>query len=349
MPALKGYYEMLRDMEVGEPLPVPVAKGAQARLSQEARVEITKLIGRKPGPFLFQLFLAWATILGAIGIAVLAKNIWISLLAIGIVATRQNLLGLLIHEQAHCLGFKAGKGDILVNLTAGFPLLFLTVEGYATIHLSHHAYYFSGRDPDYIRKQGKEWTFPMKAARFARLFLADVTGSSTVKTIRGKKPTGIEIFKRKAPTPKWIRVGMNLALAVVFTLTGSWDIFFWYWAVPLATVFQMIIRWGAICEHKYNLLNPMVEESTPIILPCWWERLLLPNLNFTLHIYHHYFPGIAFSNLPKVHRIFQREGLVNESNVFHGFLPFLKFLLTFPGVEIKSLRLSDDAFFQSSL
>ncbi len=56
--------------------------------------------------------------------------------------------------------------------------------------------------------------------------------------------------------------------------------------------------------------------------------MLLPNLNFTLHIYHHYFPGIPFSRLLRVHQIFEREGLVNEGNLFRGYGEFLRFLLT---------------------
>jgi fatty acid desaturase len=70
-----------------------------------------------------------------------------------------------------------------------------------------------------------------------------------------------------------------------------------------------------------------VAESTPIIIPRWWERLLLPNLNFTYHIYHHWYPRIPFIYLTDVHAIFDREGLVENKNVFHGYVPYLRYLL----------------------
>jgi fatty acid desaturase len=96
--------------------------------------------------------------------------------------------------------------------------------------------------------------------------------------------------------------------------------------LPLLTVFCVLVRLGAISEHIYNLPGPSVVESSPLILPKWWEKLLLPNLNFTLHPYHHYYPGIAYLNLPKVHEVFKREKLVSEENVFYGYGAYLKYL-----------------------
>ena len=58
----------------------------------------------------------------------------------------------------------------------------------------------------------------------------------------------------------------------------------------------------------------------------WWERLLLPNLNFAMHPYHHFFPGVSFSRLPKVHAIFEREGLIDERHVFRGYAAYLRYI-----------------------
>jgi fatty acid desaturase len=146
------------------------------------------------------------------------------------------------------------------------------------------------------------------------------------RLIKGKKLQG-EAFKRPQPTPKWVRWGFYACLAGVLTVTHFWGVFLLYWVVPLLTVFQAIVRWGAICEHKYNIPNASIAESSPIIVPRWWEKLLLPNLNFTLHPYHHYFPGVSFSLLPKVHAVFCREGLIDDSHVFHGYAAYLRYLI----------------------
>ena len=68
-------------------------------------------------------------------------------------------------------------------------------------------------------------------------------------------------------------------------------------------------------------------ETTPLIELSWWEQLLLPNLNFSLHLYHHYFPGVASSQLPAVHRLFKAAGLVDERAVFKGHAAYLRHLL----------------------
>jgi fatty acid desaturase len=253
-----------------------------------------------------------------------------SLLAIIVVATRQNILGLLVHEQAHCLGFKSKPGDLFVNLFAAYPMLILTVEGYSQIHLSHHRFYFVDKDPDILRKTGPDWIFPMELKKLVKLFLSDLCGWNLYKLILGKKATkDFKLYKRPAKIPAWVRPVYCLALVSVLTWTNSWTLFLLYWLLPLVTVFQVIVRWGALCEHQY-IPGANVVESSPIIEPSWLERLILPNLNFNLHPYHHFYPGIPFNNLPKAHAIFLREGLVDEKNLFKGYGAYFKYLIRAP-------------------
>ena len=300
--------------------------GERQALPTSARSEILALGGPRPWPFLRAAFFAWAVIFGAIWWAAVASSVWVSLLAVFIVATRQNVLGLLVHEQAHCLGFPARRGDLIANLLAGYPLLVLTVENYAQVHLSHHKYFFTDKDPDFLRKSGPDWTFPMSAWRFARLLLSDLVGLNVWRLLKGKRLEG-NAFKRPHPTPKWIRLTFYGAVAIALTATNTWHLFLLYWLLPLVTVFQVIVRWGGICEHKYNLRNASIGDSSPIIVPRWWQMLLLPNLGFTLHPYHHLFPGVSYSYLPRVHEIFCSVGLIDDTRVFHGYGAYLKYLL----------------------
>jgi len=328
-------------IKVGAPLPPPVL-GDKSALSQKARSEIVALKGHDPRQFLKQAFLAWSVIGVAIAVTLRAHMMLpVYLPAIFIIATRQNLLGLLVHEQSHYLGFRSRGGELVANSLTAYPLL-ITIDDYAKVHLSHHTFYFTEKDPDYLRKQGKEWTFPFKRRELVKLFLTDLMGINTWKTLKGKKMKENYIGKRKTATPQWIRALFYISMTTVFTLTKAWKLFFFFWLIPLTTLFQIFVRWGALCEHKYNLINPKINESTPLIKLRWWEQLLFPNLNFTLHIYHHYFPGISFSNLPKVHRIFQRERLVNELNVFRGYGMFLNYL--FRKEKLASERVSRNSF-----
>jgi len=169
----------------------------------------------------------------------------------------------------------------------------------------------------------------MSGLSLAKLFLAELLALNTWKLFKSKHRPA-DFCKRPHPTPIWMRLGFYAVLAVLLTATQTWGIFLLYWVIPILTVLQAIVRWGAICEHQYNLPNASIAKSSPIILPRWWENLLLPNLNFTLHPYHHYFPGASFSFLPKVHAIFCREGLIDDSRVFHGYGAYLKYLIGQP-------------------
>lgn len=307
------------------PLP-PALLGDNSRLSDQARARIRELSGARPIAFLAQAFGAWGVIIGVIALAVHINQIWMSILAIVIVATRFNILALLVHEQVHFLGLRGRYGDWMANLLVAYPLLGVTVENYAGVHLAHHKFFFTEKDPDFLRKSGIEWNFPMPGLQLARLFLSDFLGLTFIKLVMGKRPEEGHAFKRPHPTPKWIRPVYYLVVAAVLTYTGMWPVFLIYWALPLVTVFPAIVRLGAIAEHIYDLPSASVVDASPLMLQTWWEKLLLPNLNFTLHPYHHYYPGVAHTNLPEVHEIFRREKLVNEENIFHGYWSFLKYL-----------------------
>lgn len=60
-----------------------------------------------------------------------------------------------------------------------------------------------------------------------------------------------------------------LGVAGLLTVTGQWISFLLYWVLPLLTVFQLIVRWGALCEHKYNLAGASAADSTPLIVLSW--------------------------------------------------------------------------------
>src|ERR1700676_1414265 len=187
------------------PLP-PAVKGDKRILSDAVVAEISALNGAGPLAFTCQLLAAWAIIAGIVFWATYVNAIWATIIAIIVVATRHNVLGLLVHEQAHRLGYRGKYGDLLVNFFAAYPLLVLTVEGYAQGHLPHHRDYFSEKDPDFLRKSGEEWSFPKTPGQAAKLFLTDILGINTLKLVRGKaqSPQGY-VFARRYRIPGWVR------------------------------------------------------------------------------------------------------------------------------------------------
>lgn len=305
----------------------PALTGDKSHLSEQAHKEIQALSGARPKEFFLQALGAWIVIIATIMLAIHLDTIWMTLLALPIIATRFNILGLLAHEQVHQLGLRGRYGDTLTNILTAYPIG-ITVEDYAKVHLSHHKYYFTEDDPDFLRKSGLDWTFPMSNLRLINLLLSDLCGLSFYRILKSKRLANKNIYNRLHPTPKWLRPAFYIGLAILLTYFELWPVFLVYWLLPLMTFTPLIVRLGAICEHVYNPPQADIIKSSPLIILRWWEKLLLPNLNFALHAYHHFFPGIAWCNLPKVHEIFKRENLVNEEAVFYGYWTYLKYLQT---------------------
>lgn len=122
----------------------PALTGDKTNLSEQARKEIQDLTGHKPYEFSMQALIAWVTIASTIALAIHINNIWVTLLAIAIIGTRLNILGLLVHEQAHQLGFRGKYGDSIVNILAAYPLG-ISVEDYSRVHLLHHKFFLTGK------------------------------------------------------------------------------------------------------------------------------------------------------------------------------------------------------------
>lgn len=302
------------------------------KLSPTARRRIKDLSGARPVPFIVEMAAAWAVV-GLSVSAALYFNIIIGyVIAIYVIATRQNIMALLIHEQTHYLGLDFKFGDAIVNIFAGYPLVAVTVEDYANIHLRHHRNYFTLSDPDFLRKSGSDWMFPMKLRKLGGLFARDLIGVSFAKFVakKAEKMGHDWSIRRKYPTPYWLRISCLVMAIITITILHIWSYIAIFWLLPLMTVFPAIVRWGAICEHSYGEEGASVEETSPVILPTLMGRIFLPNMNFTMHPYHHFFPGVSFSKLPEVHRIVLEEGLVCKNQLFKGHFDYCRYIVKGP-------------------
>lgn len=302
----------------------PSMNGTHRDLSPEARAEIMAL--NKPAPlrWLLQTAILWGSIALFITAAELTDHWLFTVLAVVLIGSRQLALGFMVHEQAHYAAFRFRSGDLIANLLAAYPLLVITADKYAQVHLSHHQNYFTAQDPDFVRKNGPAWTYPKTRGEVTRQILVELLGLNLIKLIKGKTLGKVTLFQRLGSIPGWVKPAYYVAWGIVFSYFGIWLEFLLYWVLPLLTVTQAFLRWAAICEHQYGIEAARPEDTTPLIILPWWQRLLMPDVNFGMHIYHHYFPGVPFCHLPKLHRIFQREGLVHEDRVLHGYGQVLK-------------------------
>jgi fatty acid desaturase len=151
-------------------------------LSAAAKQQLKELMRTDPGRFLFQLALAWAAIAAAVIASAYLQSVWVSLIAILFVATRQNVLALLMHEQVHHRGFRSKRGDLFCDLAIAYPLL-MSLASYRRVHLAHHRYFMTEKDPDYVRKSGAAWAFPQHARQLIKTLAADLIGLNALKLL----------------------------------------------------------------------------------------------------------------------------------------------------------------------
>lgn len=242
------------EFEAGEPLPNPM-KGGREAMTDEGKRELKRLSGPRPGRFVLELALNWLIIIGTIWAVSYVDQIWLYVLAIFFIGTCQNVLGLLIHDQTHYMCSRKSWGDAVTNLFAAWPIVVVSLEGYAKIHLAHHNYFFTENDPDFIRKKGKEWTFPMKVKFLFWLFVKDALGGTFLTLVLGKKEPTDVLISRPAVLPGWVRLlyyGVIIGLSVWL---GFWKLLLLLWLLPLLFVMPVIVRFSAICEHKYNVMT----------------------------------------------------------------------------------------------
>ena len=91
-----------KDFEAGESLPNPML-GRKEALSGEGKMQLKKFSGPRPGRFLLEPTFNWVVITATMWAATWLNHLLFYLVAIYFIGTRQNVLGLLIHEQTHYL------------------------------------------------------------------------------------------------------------------------------------------------------------------------------------------------------------------------------------------------------
>src|SRR5438445_7603310 len=101
--------------EVGEPMPSALKVG-RLELPREVKRELIALMKPDTKGYCWTTALTWSTIIAIIYAAARIQKPWMTAIAICVVATRQNLLALLMHEQAHWLGSRAKWMDYVSEL-----------------------------------------------------------------------------------------------------------------------------------------------------------------------------------------------------------------------------------------
>ncbi|WAC71670.1 fatty acid desaturase family protein [Roseateles sp. SL47] len=260
----------------------------------------TDLRGLRPWICAAQITTQWLVCSLAIATAEHLHHWYVTLPVLMVIATRQHALLVLMHDAAHGLiSRRRWLNDLIGHLLLSFPMT-VSVARYRRHHLLHHRHLNQSLDPDRT-----DSILPASRSDFLRLLLRDVTGLTTLTTLRSANHFGmLGLFSANARGSLQDRLlAVFFLLGLVLTLwAGGWGWqFLLYWIAPMLLFLPALLRVRGIAEHGGRLDHP-ADRNARSIRPGWLERLVWAPCHIHLHWEHHSCPAVPSYNLPRLSR-----------------------------------------------
>lgn len=264
-----------------------------------------------------------------IGTALYFSTWWAIVPAVFLIAVQQHALFVLAHDAAHYRLFKTRWLNDAVGRFSGM-IAGISMCAYRVVHRLHHNHLYGPQDMDtpihggyprgrvyLLKKLGKDLIGLTAPKTFGYFFGAPVQNVEQLHPSRPLDDTSPEL-RRAAIVDRWMMVGVQIALPVLFFIIGFGNGYGWQywvlWVLPLATVLQPILRFRAICEHGAVAVTDDALRGARTNLPPLWMRWLFPH-HVNYHIEHHLYPSIPHYNLPRAHRELAARGLLDDAEV----------------------------------
>jgi len=246
----------------------------------------------------------WTLIFASVAIALWSHSWAVWIVAAIIVGRSQHALAVLMHDAAHFRILEnRALNDFVGQWLCAFPIA-SNLYAYRKVHLRHHRYLLTDRDPDLSLSRGYPVTWPS----FRRKLIRDATGVSSL-VMRGyidvengrNRFTLRKLYSRISSEILIRRIAVAAFVAAMFYLGYGWT-FVALWIVPLLTVYQVILRVRGVLEHAAvpdahdGLRNARTIVATNPVL-CF---MLNPH-HVAYHLEHHLFPAVPHYNLPGLH------------------------------------------------
>ncbi len=312
--------------------PVPRLLG-----SDELR-RFSKIDGRLS---VLHIALEWSLIVAC---ACLTWRFWhpaLYLAAVAFIGARQHALLVLVHEAAHGRLFKNRRlNDWVGEALLSWPLVLVKMRDYRRTHFAHHRSTNTERDPDWMRKQSADWTFPMPAGALLRMLARDLLGLGVVGLLFDRRviPPSAPAQDRDDVRMRILRPILVVALIAAAVAAGLGVPLLLFWVVPFVTWLQVIMRVRSIAEHFAIDGREGVYAETRTTLPNWFERVFVAPKNINYHFEHHLYPTVPCHRLAALHqRLMELPEHRRALHVTHGYWRVLLECVRRPSLEARSL------------
>lgn len=278
--------------------------------------------------------LQWAVIIAA-GWAAIASGHWaVYLLAILVIAGRQQAMGVLVHEGSHFSLFTNHiVNDVICDLFIAFPVG-LSTTLYRAHHLRHHRYTNTERDPDWVNQQAdRDWEWPKTRWGCFSLLIRSLLGlnlSQATKVYLSFSPF-VNLLKPVSPAYPLRARALFLSSSVVVYAVLIWTQAWWpallLWVLPSLTLLNLFSRVRFTAEH-IGVENECELNFTRTVIPSWLERVFIAPFGINYHVEHHVFPSVPGRNLAKLHgALMQDERFRSQAHLSYGYFGLRKGVL----------------------
>ncbi|MFZ6644906.1 fatty acid desaturase family protein [Undibacterium sp. TJN25] len=263
-----------------------------------------------------------------IGAAMAAGAIWPVLipLMVLIIGTRQLGLFILMHDAAHA-GLHCNRK---LNDWVAIWFCSSSLGAYRPYHLQHHRYVQQSEDPDLVLSA----PFPITRASLVRKIVRDLTGQTFIKQRFGhvaqrinNRKAGESVFVllvEEAGKDRRFLIENGIGL-LAFSVAGYWWVWVTMWLLPMMTWLPLVSRIRNIAEHALvaqNEADPLRQARTTHAGLV--ERMLVAPYWVNYHCEHHMFTNVPCWNLPKAHKLLQRQGITERMEIQPGYANLLK-------------------------
>lgn len=265
----------------------------------------------------------WGIILGAVVLFAWWPSVVTFVLAVMLIGSRQLGCAILMHEAAHRALFRTPwLNDWVAQWLIARPIMADT-PSYRAYHLKHHRHVQTERDPDLPLST----KFPTTRESLLRKFKRDLTGQTGFKlrmaqfrralqlgfdedAIKGAKLA--QNFQAEDLRPALF---CNIVIFLIMWVIGNWWYWFAFWALPLLTWNQLVIRIRNIAEHAVlsDPSDPLQVARTTYAHPL--IALFLAPYWVNYHLEHHLVMHVPCWKLPRMHRMLIQKGLGTRMEV----------------------------------
>jgi fatty acid desaturase len=302
--------------------------------------EIRRFSARSDRWGVWLVFHCWAVIAAALALYAWAPNPLTFILAMMVIGSRQLGCAILMHEAAHRALFKNGRlNELAGEWLVGWPVLADLYE-YRRYHLMHHQHTQTDKDPDLNLSK----PFPTTRSSLRRKIIRDITGQTGMKLRAAQIMAALRFAGETDDVPQASQTFAqsfqgrvlgkaliaNLIIFSVMWAVGAWWWWFAFWALPLLTWYQLVLRVRNIAEHgavefsENALRNVRTTYAGPVL------RLFLAPYYVNYHLEHHLVMHMPCFKLRKLHNLMIEKGFGGRMELGQSYWDVLKIATSRP-------------------